>query len=109
MNTVINLNILNFFRLTLNKHTVNDVRINNNFPERTKDEFRTNERVIDVTPYNDTFNGSGELSIRDIPAPDRKVYHAQLVMDAAIDNTYDRSGNAVQIYHSKGMHIDSYV
>lgn len=108
MTTVINFNILNFFRL--NNYTVNDVRINNNFADRKKDESQGNDRIIDVTPSNRTFEGAGDLILRDIPVPARKAPRPQLVMGrAAIDNTYDRRGNAIQIYPSKGMHIDSYV
>jgi len=110
MTTVINFNVLNFFRLKQNNYTVNDVRINNNISYREKEKSQGNDRVIDVTPYTKAVNGSGDLILRDIPAPDKKVPHAQLVMDpAAIDNTYDRTGNAIKIYHSKGKHIDSYV
>jgi len=110
MSTVINFNILNFFRVKLNNHTVNDVRINNNFSYRKKDESQGNDRVIDVTPYNKTFDGRGDLILRDVPVPGKKAPYAQLVMDpAAVDNTYDRRGNAIRIFHSKGMHIDSYV
>jgi hypothetical protein len=109
MTTVINFNILNFFQLKLNNYTVNDVRINNNFHDRKNDESQGNDRVIDVTPYNKTFDGNGDLMLRDIPVPDKKVPHMQLAMDpASVCNTYDRSGNAIQIYHSKGMLIDSY-
>ncbi len=110
MTTVINFNILNFFQLTLNNNAVNYVRINNNFPDRKKDESQGNDRIIDVTPYNKTFDGSGDLILRDIPVHDKQVPHTQLVMKpAAVDNTYDRRGNAIQIYQSKGTHIDSYV
>ena len=41
MTTVINLNILNFFRLKLNKYTVNDVRFN------THNDIRLNPRHSD--------------------------------------------------------------
>jgi hypothetical protein len=110
MTTVINFNILNFFRLTQNNHTVNDVRINNNISSSKKDESAGSDRTIDVTPYNRMTAGSGELIVRDNPVPDRKVPHAQLIMvPAAADNTYDRRGNAIRIYQSKGTHIDSYV
>lgn len=110
MSTVINLNILNFFRLKLNNHTVNDVRINNNFSDRKKDEPRESDMVIDVTPYNRAIESRGDLVVRDIDVPDAKTSQTQMVLAAnAVESTYDRRGNAIQIYESKGTHIDSYV
>ena len=109
MTTVINFNILNFFRLKQNNYTVNDVRINNNISYGKKDASQGNDRIIDVTPCNSTFEGSRDLILRDIPVPDNKAPHARLITSpTAVDNTYDRRGNAIQIYHSKGMYIDSY-
>ncbi|MEW6602182.1 MAG: hypothetical protein AB1499_14505 [Nitrospirota bacterium] len=109
MTTVINFNVLNFFRLKLNNHTVNDVRISNNLSRRGKDESLVNERVIDVTPYSKVYNGGGTLMLKDVQPPDKKVDHPRLIMGAAVENTYDRQGNSIQIYDSKGIHIDSYV
>lgn len=110
MTTVINFNILNFFELQLNKYTVNDVRINHNISYGKKDDSPGNDRVIDVTPYHKAFSGRGDLLLRDIPVPDKKASYAQLVMGpTAVNSTYDRRGNAIQLYHSKGKYIDVYV
>jgi len=110
MSTVINLNILNFIRFKLNNHTVNDVRINNNFSDRKKDDSQANGMVVDVTPYNRAIEDRRDLMVRDMSVPDTYTSRAQLVMETtAADNTYDRRGNLIQTHESKGMHIDSYV
>lgn len=110
MTTVINFNVLNFFRLKLDNHTVNNnVRIDNNLSYRGKDEFQGNERVIDVTPYSKVSDSNRDLILRDFPLTDKPMPHSRLLMvPAAIASTYDRRGRAINIYVSKGTYIDSY-
>ncbi|MBI5663647.1 MAG: hypothetical protein HZC49_00960 [Nitrospirae bacterium] len=110
MTTVINFNILNFFRLKQNNYTVNDVRINNNFSGRNKNESQDNDRIIDVTPLNRKFAAGGDLIPRTVPVPEKNAPYPLLAMgQTAVINTYDRSGNVIRMNHSKGTHIDSYV
>lgn len=118
MTTVINLNILNFFRLKLNKYTVNDVRFNTHNEirlnprgsDRSKNHSPEKEHVIDVTPYSkvvaDTETGNEndrELTIQNISEAE------PVIQPAVINRTYDRRGNTVQYFQSKGTHVDSYV
>jgi hypothetical protein len=110
MTTVINLNILNFFRLKQNNYTVNDVRIHNNFSEKKQGESKRNDRVIDVTPYSRALDIRKDLMAHNVQGPEGKASQARLISGpAAIDKTYDHRGNAVQIYDSKGTYVDSYV
>ncbi|GBD97160.1 MAG TPA: hypothetical protein ENG83_15725 [Nitrospirae bacterium] len=118
MTTVINLNILNFFRLKLNKYTVNDVRFNTHNDIRlnprhsdgNKNHSPEEEHVVDVTPYSkvvaDTGTGNnnrGELTIPNLSQAE------PVIQPAVIDRTYDRRGNTVQYFQANGVHVDSYV
>ena len=118
MTTVINLNILNFFRLKLNKYTVNDVRfithndirLNPRGSGRRKNHSPEKEHVIDVTPYSKVVadtetdnNNDRELTIHNFSQA------GSLVQPNLINKTYDRRGNTVQYFQAKGMRVNSYV
>ena len=113
MTTVINLNILNFFRLKLNKYTVNDVRVDAHFSDTRENHSTKNEHVIDITPCSKIVadkeagdNNGREPAIRNF-SPAELVFQPD--QPAVINKTYDRRGNSVQYFQSKGMHIDSYI
>ncbi len=109
MTTVINLNILNFFRLKLNKFTVNDVQLNAQFPYRRQGTQAEREDVIDVTPYSKVVADNEVINRKDIKFPVSPYRQAEVVKGPDIINkTYDREGNKIQCCHPKGTHIDSY-
>lgn len=109
MTNVINLNIQNFFGLKLN-NTVNDVNISLGAEESdARHDFPPGQdRVIDVTPRNKRAERHVNYSAAIKSADCRR--NAKAVMSPGlISRTYDRKGNAVEYYHSKGVYIDSYV
>ncbi|MBI4682443.1 MAG: hypothetical protein HY757_04995 [Nitrospirae bacterium] len=109
MTTVINLNILNFFRLKLNKFTVNNVQLNAQLPYRRQDTQAEREDVIDVTPYSNVVADNEGINRTGINYPVSPYRHAEVVKGSdVIDKTYDRMGNKIQCCHPKGTHIDSY-
>jgi hypothetical protein len=106
MTTVINLNILNFLKLKHDEHTVNDYRLNSEFPESNKEHATDRERTIDITPQNRILKNK-EVDL--LPAVSR-FRQARLPVPQIMEHkTYDRKGNSVQYIHEKGINIDSYV
>jgi hypothetical protein len=106
MTTVINLNILNFLKLKLDEHTVNDYRLNPEFPERDKEHTPDKEHIIDITPHN-RVSKNREVDL--LPAVSRFRKAMPLPPQIMENKTYDRKGNSVQYIHEKGINIDSYV
>jgi hypothetical protein len=106
MTTVINLNILNFLRLKLDEHTVNDYRLTSDLPGSNKEHSPDKEHIIDITPQNRVLKNE-ETDLLPVVSRFRP---ARLPMPQVIENkTYDRKGNSVQYVHEKGINIDSYV
>lgn len=111
MKTVINLNILNFFKLKLDNHTVNDFQFNTHIAEREKRHAAEPEDVIDITPYSRVVNNKEVALISSEKMPVVEYRQPEIVMDKAElkNTTYDRRGYTVNSFQSKGIHVDSYV
>ena len=110
MTTVINLNLLNFFRLKLNSFTVNDTRINAQFPDGGRRHQPEKNNVIDVTAQSRVMEDSIGDNGSDLRLPARRpVQSIAVASPAKVDKTYDRRGKMIQSFMQKGMHVDSYV
>ena len=109
MTAVINLNILNFFRMKEDHSTVNNVRFNALSLERRQDDRPARERVIDVTPFSrvvedDAGHESEGPSQHLIDYKQRALSrHAPM-----LNTTYTRQGSTRQYHYPKGMHVDLY-
>jgi hypothetical protein len=109
MTTVINLNILNFFKLQHNSSTVNDNRTITLVSDNRTGHYPEREDVIDITPSTSMVIGNETAMKRDITFPLSKYSPADEVMGHERANTmYDRRGNRVSGYHPKGVYVDSY-
>jgi hypothetical protein len=104
MATVINLNILNFFKLKLNKFTVNNIHLTSYQRERKPPQ---KDIIIDVTPYSSIVDDSEKEIVLPATTSSREV--KSITRPSIVNKTYDRKGNTVHYFYSKGMHIDSYV
>ena len=109
MTAVINLNILNFFRLKEDNSTVNNVRFNALSLEKHQDDRPARERVIDVTPFSRVVeDDAGHES----EGPSRHLIDYKqraLTRNAPMANaTYNRQGRARHYHYPKGMHVDLY-
>jgi len=110
MTTVINFNLLNFFKLQLDNRSVNinnDARsYNQYFDNRRLNYVPEQEEVIDVTPYSlqlaDKDNGS-EFKMLDS--------HKTADLPGAFGTIaiYNRKGKTIQNFHEKGLLVNSYV
>ncbi len=110
MTTVIDLNILNLFRLKLKKFTFNDIRLNTQASGTRQDYSREKNRIIDITPYCSVVADNETDSKKDKEFLPDNAHRAKFVDNPArINKTYDRRGNIVQYFHSKGLYIDSYI
>ncbi len=131
MTTVINLNILNFFRLKLNKFTQNNVQLHAEVSVGNQKQAAEREDVIDITPYSREVHeskalihtGAGmpvnpyrtpdmvkRLGVSDKMLPPDGQYRQSrdAVKSSVINGTYDRSGKTVECCQPKGKHIDAY-
>lgn len=109
MTTVINLNILNFFRLKFNRYTTNDVRFNTRISEKKQDQPGEKDHIIDVTPYSRVMSEAETAYENNAQLPAGEVHHPQLVHSPLrTDKTYDREGRSIQSFLPKGTQIDSY-
>lgn len=105
MTTVINLNILNFFRLKFNKLLPDDAHAHMNHSDGRQRDTRGRGQVIDITQYSTSAEEDKEY----LPAV-RNARQADVLVPAhLINRTYDRSGRSVQHISQKGLNIDSYV
>ncbi len=110
MTTVINFNLLNFFKLQLDNRSVNinnDARsYNQYFDNRSLNYVPEQEEVIDVTPYSlqlaEKENGS-EFKMLDA----RKTADVQGAFGT--NAIYNRKGKTTQNFHEKGLLVNSYV
>ena len=110
MTTVINLNLLNFFRLKLNSFTVNETRINAQFTDGGRKHQPEKDNIIDVTAQSRVVADSAGGNRPDLRLPARRsVQSLPVASPANVDKTYDRRGNMIQYFMQKGMHVDSYV
>jgi len=113
MTTVINLNILNFFKLKLNKFAVhNSVHVHSQDRDRRNNRPSEGEDVIDITPQNRVISKGEPIikSFQKIPVPLSAYSQPMPIADtAAINKTYDRKGKTVNGGHLKGMYVDSFV
>lgn len=110
MTTVINLNILNFFRQESNKYTVNDIRFNTYHSGQKHDDPPQKDNVIDVTPFSRVVSENEIVHKKPVEFPVIPARQAKPVNNPSLINkTYDRYGNTIQFLHAKGLHIDSYV
>jgi hypothetical protein len=113
MTTVINLNILNFFKLKLNRFAVNNnVSVHNQGPEKRDNPPSEREVVIDITPQSRGISREAPVmkSFPKIPVSLPDYSQPKVMADRAVINkTYDREGKTVQSGHPKGMYIDSFV
>jgi len=110
MTAVINLNILNFFRLKEDNSTVNNIRFNTVSLERYDRESPPEGRVIDVTPFSRTSPDDAEQEFdarsRYLLDYRRKAAAGQIT---PVGTSYTRQGHVQYGDSSKGMHIDIYV
>jgi hypothetical protein len=110
MTTVINFNLLNFFKLKLDNRSVNinnDARsYNQYFDNRRLNYSPEQEEVIDVTPY------SLELAEKD-NGSEFKMLDAHLAADLpgafGTNAIYNRKGKTIQYCQEKGLLVNSYV
>lgn len=110
MTTVINLNLLNFFRLKLNSYTVNETRINAQFTDGGHRHQPEKDNFIDVTAQSRVAADSKGDNVSDSRLPARRpVQSLPVASPANVDKTYDRRGHMIQYFMQKGMHVDSYV
>ena len=110
MTTVINFNLLNFFKLKLDNRSVNinnDARsYNQYFDNRRLNYSPEQEEVIDVTPYSlelaEKENGS-EFKMLDAHKT------ADLPGAFGTNAIYNRKGKTIQNFQEKGLLVNSYV
>ncbi len=108
MTTVINFNFLNFFKLKLDNHNINinDIRSHNQyFDNRRQDYPPEQEEIIDITPYSRVIDGNDtSLKLQLINTLKTK----NPVSTSETHNIYNRKGKAIQYFHEKGLHVNSY-
>jgi hypothetical protein len=109
MTTVINFNLLNFFKLKLDNRSVNinnDVRsYNQYFDNRSLNYSPDQEEVIDMTPY------SLELAEKDNGSEFKMLdTHRMAALPGAFGTNaiYNRKGNTIQYFQEKGLLVNSY-
>ena len=109
MTALINLNILNFFKLNEDNSTVNNVRFNTVSPEKHQDDRLSRERVIDVTPFSRVITDDSENEFES-PAQHLIEYKQRSLSRNApvLSTTYNRQGRAGHYNYPKGMHVDLY-
>jgi hypothetical protein len=109
MTSVINLNILNFFRLHEDSSTVNNVRFNTVSLEKHQDNDPAKERVIDVTPFSRVISDDTD---RESETPSRHLVYYKQGSPARhapeMNTTYNRQGRAHRNSFRKGVHVDLY-
>jgi hypothetical protein len=110
MTTVINFNLLNFFKLKLDNRSVNinnDARsYNQYFDNRRLNYSPEQEEVIDVTPY------SLELAEKDNGSEFKMLDYnktADLPGASGTNAIYNRKGKTIQNFQEKGLLVNSYV
>jgi hypothetical protein len=110
MTSVINLNILNFFKLQEDNSTVNNVRFNTVSLEKHQDNGTAGERVIDVTPFSSVVSDDTD---REFECPSRHLIDHKQSSPArhapALNTTYNRNGRVRHLNSVKGIHVDLYV
>lgn len=105
MTTVINFNILNFFRRGLDQYGFKDARPDSQLSQERQNSSAGRDRVIDVTPSSRVLYDESETATYSRNA--RQAW--PLVPKNSISETYDRMGNSVQFVYQKGLHVDAYV
>jgi hypothetical protein len=105
MTTVINFNILNFFKSGLDKYRLYDAPPNKKRSEEKHNPSTGRNRIIDVTQSSRvvTYENEPEAYVRNArPA-------LSVLPDRRMTETYDRRGRAIQFISHKGLNVDSYV
>ena len=109
MTSVINLNILNFFRLREQNSTTNNIRFNAFNLEKRQSDDPANERIIDITPLSRVTADAKEpeseepsLSLIDYRQPGSRTYYS------SSRDAYNRKGESVTYFYPKGLHVDVY-
>lgn len=105
MTTVINFNILNFFKPGLDRYEFHDARPDNQPSEEKQKSSNGKHRTIDVTQSSRVgYDESGPAAYNRIARQAQPVVPTHLISE-----TYDRRGRSVQFISRKGLNIDSYV
>lgn len=106
MTTVINLNLVNFFRLDIDNTPLPEIRQHNQLYNRKQNRPHEDDKIIDITPQEQRLVDDSEETMLDLRKP-QKI--ASPLNPAHINKTYDQSGMAVQYLYEKGALIDTYV
>ena len=105
MTTVINFNLLNFFRPALDQFRFNDARSDKQLFEEKQNSYFGRNRIIDVTQSSRVVYDESESAFCS-----RNARQAQPVVPThLITETYDRRGRSVQYISHKGLNVDSYI
>jgi hypothetical protein len=105
MTTVINFNILNFFKPALDQYGSRDARPDNQLSRDNRSSTPGRHRIIDVTQSSSAAYDEGELV-----ADSRNARPAQIAAPTHLmTETYDRRGRSVQYISHKGLNVNSYV
>lgn len=111
MTTVINLNILNFFHQKRhnNNCAADNVRFNTFFKDKQKDNPSDKNQVIDITPFCRVVSDECNLTVKNTTLTSNDLSTDRYTVNSIESfSTYGRNGEKVQLYLSKGLHIDSY-
>ncbi len=106
MTTVINLNLVNFFKLNLDNTLPSEIRQHNQFYNRKQNHPTEDDKIIDITPREQRLVDDSEETMLDLRKPQKT---ANPVNPAHINKIYDQSGMAIQYLSEKGIFIDTYV
>jgi hypothetical protein len=109
MAAVINLNILNFFKLKELNYTTNNIRFNTVTVEKSQSDDLPKERVIDVTPFSRVIADANELESDESPPAliDYRQPRSRPYYSSSRD-AYNRAGKSVKYTYPKGLHVDLY-
>ena len=105
MTTVINFNLLNFFKPGLDQYGFHDARSDKQLSEEKQNSASDRNRIIDVTQsssvvYDESESAAYSRNARQAPS---------VVTTHLMTETYDRRGQSVQFISHKGLNVDSYV
>ena len=105
MTTVINFNLLNFFRPGHDRNDLHDTRIDNQPAKEKQHSSYGKNRIIDVT--------QSSRAVTHESGPESYVRNAHqapsVVPTHSMTETYDRRGRSVQFISHKGLNVNSYV
>ncbi len=110
MTTVVNLNILNLFGLNLKRFTFNDIQFNTQTSGKRQNYSQERDRVIDITPHCRVVAEKEADGQKDRELPFDTARRAKFIAPPdTINKIYDRRGNIIQCFQSKGLYIDLYI